>query len=38
MLLKFPNTRFFENLFCGSRVVCYKQADILVHADMMEPI
>ena len=28
MLLKLPNTRFYENPFCGSRVVCYKQSNI----------
>lgn len=25
MLLKLPNTIFYENPFCGSRVVWYKQ-------------
>lgn len=34
-MLKLPITIFYENSFCGSRVVCYKQTDI--HTDMMEP-
>jgi hypothetical protein len=36
MLLKLPNTRFYENPFCGSRFVCYKQTDI--YTDKMEPL
>ena len=36
MLLKLPNTRFYENPYCGSRVVCCKQTDI--HTGMTEPI
>jgi hypothetical protein len=36
MLQKLPNTGFYENPFCCSSVLCYKQTDI--YTEVMEPI